>query len=209
MVLFLNYCHEHYRFCDHAYFWVKPYFVGAGDILCDFEGTYCNFKNPRNNAYNWISNTVIIKWLERLMMVMITWIHKYYYFPFTSDYRHNSCRFLLFCSIASCTTPFIWPRALFMIRCIQASNSSEHVTLDGQFWRKKTRCQQVMNIQWKTKQQTEMQEHILSKIRNYCKPISCVVTVTCNIILVKTKHWVDRAMTAWTLEKRLFFRKTN
>lgn len=63
-------------------------------------------------------------------------------------------------------------------------HSPEHVTLDGKFWRKKTRCQQVMNIQWKTKQQTEMQEHILSKIRNYCKPISCVVTVTCNIILV-------------------------
>lgn len=72
MILFLNYCHEHYRFCDHAYFLVKPYFVGAGDILYDFEGTYCNFKNPRNNAYNWISNTVMIKWLERLMMVKIT-----------------------------------------------------------------------------------------------------------------------------------------
>lgn len=39
---------------------MKPFFAETGDILCDFDGTECIFKNPQNNAFDWIKAMVIM-----------------------------------------------------------------------------------------------------------------------------------------------------
>lgn len=49
-----------------------------------------------------------------------------HYFRFISDYTHINCRLLLFCS--SLYTPFIRPRALFMLHSIHAFHSPEPIT---------------------------------------------------------------------------------